>query len=149
MTEDPPHAVLFACNLNSIRSPMAEGLMRKRFGADVVVQSCGIYEGGYLDPFMLEAMREVGVDMVEHQPKIMDELGDNVFDVIVALTPESYRRAKEYASALATSVEFWPALDPARDDGGRESRMRAYREVRDALSDKIEERFGRVSTLGG
>ncbi len=146
MSDQRPGAVLFACNLNAIRSPIAAGLARKRWGADVVVESCGIYEGGYLDPFMLEVMREVGVDMLQHEPKTLDDLAEPVFDLIVALTPESYRRAKELAAGGNCEVEFWPAPDPSQAGGAREARLEAYRALRDALVAKIRDRFGTDST---
>lgn len=125
---------------------MAAGLARKRWGVDVVVESCGIYEGGYLDPFMVEVMNEVGVDMLQHEPKILDELDDPAFDVIVALTPESFRRAKDFAGGAVTEVEFWPAPDPSQTVGAREARLAAYRELRDVLARKLAERFGAEST---
>ena len=71
--KDIPQAVLFVCTLNSIRSPMAEGLMKKRFGQDVYTQSCGI-STGELNQLMVTIMSEVGIDMSEHVSKSLEEV---------------------------------------------------------------------------
>ncbi|MCG8440338.1 MAG: low molecular weight phosphatase family protein [Caulobacterales bacterium] len=146
MTERPPAAILFACNLNSIRSPMAEGLMRRLAGPGVRVASCGIWEGGYLDGFMVEAMSEAGVSMADHQPSLFEDFDLGEFDLIVALTPDSRARAQELVEPGAPEVEYWPVPDPSGDGDSREARMAAYRATRDAIAAKIAERFPGVST---
>lgn len=136
-----PTAVLFACNLNSIRSPMAAGLTRKRFGDRIYAESCGVWEGGYVDPFAIQVMQEKGVDLAAHAPRTFEELADASFDLIVALTPESLKRAKEFARTLAADVEYWPSPDPSGAGESREARLEAYREARDALDAAIRARF--------
>ncbi len=142
MSEAPPKSVLFACNLNSIRSPIAAGLMRKRYGGAVMAQSCGVYEGGYLDPFMVQALQEAGVDASDHEPRTFEEAMIDEFDLIIALTPESYRAAVALARDRGARVEFWPITDPTVEAGSRDARLNAYRSVRDQLDDKIRSRFG-------
>ena len=61
-----PSAVLFACNMNVVRSPMAEALLKRRLGTRVYVDSCGARHGE-LDPFVVEVMAEIGIDMNKHQ----------------------------------------------------------------------------------
>jgi len=56
-----PNSVLFVCYLNSIRSPMAEGLMKKRFSQQLYVQSAGM-ESGDLDELMVAVMAEKSID---------------------------------------------------------------------------------------
>ncbi len=136
-----PQAVLFACNHNAIRSPMAAGLMQLRFGRQVWVDSVGLRAGAEVDPFAVAAMDELGVDIARHRPKSFDQLEDLSFDLIVTLTPEAHHRALEFTRTLAVEVEYWPTFDPSLAQGSREARLDEYRAVRDALDARIEARF--------
>jgi protein-tyrosine-phosphatase len=151
-----PGAVLFACNLNRVRSPMAAGLMRRMFGHAVFVDSCGLHAGKRRDnsaagpdPFAAAVMDELGVDLSAHHPKNFDDLEDTSFDVVISLTPEAHHRAGELARRRAIDLEYWPTLDPTLVAGGRESVLDAYREVREALEKRLRARFGGVRTFGG
>jgi protein-tyrosine-phosphatase len=136
-----PDAVLFACTMNRVRSPMAAALMQRRFGDRVYVDSCGIREGEGIDPFVVAVMAEIGCDLSEQTAKTFEELHDGSFDLIVALSPEAAARAVAGARGLATEVEVWPTEDPTVEGGSRAQRLDAYRRVRDAIKRKIDERF--------
>jgi len=139
-----PQAVLFACGLNSIRSPMAAGLFRHLFGQNVYVGSAGVREGE-LDPFAAAAMDEIGIDIKKHRPQTFEELAEWEglnFDLIVTLSPEAHHRALELTRAQATEVEYWPTPDPSVAEGSREQRLDAYRDVRDVLLQRLRQRFG-------
>ena len=151
-----PGAVLFACNYNRVRSPMAEGLMKWMFGQRVYVDSCGLHahsardtQGDHADPFSVVAMDELGFDLSRHKPKSFDDLEDASFDVVISLTPEAHHRAGELARRRAIDVEYWPTLDPTLVTGQRDQRLAAYRDVRDRLEARIRARFGEVRTFGG
>jgi protein-tyrosine-phosphatase len=147
---EPPGAVLFACGLNRVRSPMAEGLMRRLFATRVFADSCGLRrDDGLPDPFVAAVMDELGVDMSGHRPKTFDDLEDSSFDVVVSLTPEAHHRAVELARGRAVEIEYWPTLDPTLTMGGRDTVLAAYRDVRDTLEARLLERFGPVRTFGG
>jgi protein-tyrosine-phosphatase len=138
-----PQAVLFACGLNTVRSPMAERIFRHFFGARVYVASAGVRKGE-LDPFAVAVMDEIGLDIVRHRPKTFEELDDWEglnFDVIITLTPEAHHRALELTRVLAVTVEYWPTPDPTDGSGNREQRLDAYRAVRDQLVSRIKARF--------
>jgi len=138
-----PHAVLFACGLNAIRSPMAAALFRQLFGRTAYVGSAGVRKGE-LDPFAVAAMAEIGIDISRHKPVTFEELdeweGLN-FDLIVTLAPEAHHRALELTRTSGIEVEYWPTADPSAVEGSREQRLDAYREVRDQLLARIRERF--------
>lgn len=136
-----PGSVLFVCGMNAIRSPMAEHLMRRHLGDRVFVQSAGVTEGD-LDPFMVAAMAELGIDMTGHSPLMLDELEDSYFDLIVTLAPEAHHQALEFTRAQAVDVEYWPTMDPSTVAGNREQVLQAYRETRDRLEERILQRFG-------
>src|SRR5271170_6574620 len=138
-----PLAVLFACGLNSVRSPMAAGLFARMFGRAIYVGSAGVRKGE-LDPFAVAAMDEIGVDISRHKPMTFEELDDLEglnFDLIITLAPEAHHRALELTRMNAVDVEYWPTADPTDVEGSREQRLDAYRDVRDQLLNRIRERF--------
>jgi protein-tyrosine-phosphatase len=139
-----PQAVLFACRLNSVRSPMAMGLFRQIMGRSVYVASAGVRKDE-LDPFAVQVLQEVGADIAKHRPMTFEELEDWEglnFDLIVTLSPEAHHKALDLTRTLAAEVEYWPTPDPTVVEGSREQRLGAYREVRDQLAERIKARFG-------
>ena len=62
-----PQAVLFACGMNAVRSPMAAGLLQQLFGKSIYVGSAGVQKGE-LDPFAAAVMEEIGIDITRHKP---------------------------------------------------------------------------------
>ena len=138
-----PQAVLFACDQNAVRSPMAAGLFRQMFGRSIYVASAGA-RTGELDGFAVAALDEIGIDIAKHRPMTFEQLDDWEglnFDLIVTLSPVAHHRALELTRTLAADVEYWPTADPTAIDGQREQRMAAYREVRDQLIERIKARF--------
>ena len=144
-----PGAVLFACNWNAVRSPMAAALMRSLHGRQVFVDCCGLRAGEATDPFAAAVMDEVGLDLTGHKPKRFEDLEDGSFDVVVSLTPQAQHRAVELSRGRAVDLEYWPTLDPTLETGSREQRLEAYRQVRDGLRRRLLDRFGRPATFGG
>ncbi len=137
---DLPHAVLFACKFNAIRSPMAAAILRHLVGKRIYVHSAGVRRGE-TDPFAIAAMDEIGIDMSRHRPRSFDDLEDTSFDLIVTLAPEAQHRAMELTRTMAVDVEYWPTLEPSATAGNREQIMEAYRGVRDQLFQRIKARF--------
>lgn len=138
--EELPGAVLFACNLNAVRSPIAAALLRHLYGRWIFVESVGVRQGD-LDPFGVAVMDEIGIDISGHDPRPFDELMDTSFDLIVTLTPQAHHKALDMTSVFAVDVEYWPTYDPTAASGSRDQIMDAYRQVRDDLQRRIEERF--------
>lgn len=138
-----PQAVLFACGLNALRSPMAEAMMQHLFGRTIFVRSAGVRIGD-LDPFAVAVMEEIGLDIAKHRPATFEDLdeweGLN-FDLIVTLSPEAHHKALDLTRLIAADVEYWPTHDPSTLGGSREQRLLAYREVRDVLMQRIRGRF--------
>jgi protein-tyrosine-phosphatase len=137
---DLPSSVLFCCTLNALRSPIAEGVFKHLHNRRVFVDSVGV-RAGELDPFAVAVMDEIGIDISRHRPKSFDNLEDTSFDLIISLSPEAHHRALELTRTMACDVEFWNTFDPSIVEGTRETRLDAYREVRDTLLHRIRERF--------
>ncbi|MFY9629048.1 MAG: arsenate reductase ArsC [Methylocystis sp.] len=137
-----PQSVLFACTLNTVRSPMAEALARHYFGREIYFASAGL-KRGEPDGFAIAAMEEIGIDLSRHRPHTFEELEDSNFDVIVTLSPESHHRAMEFTRTMAVEVIYWPTPDPTATQGSRETVLQAYREVRDRLASRIKDFLSR------
>ncbi len=137
---DLPGAVLFSCSLNAVRSPMAEALLKHLLGHRIYVDSAGVRRGE-IDPFAVEVMDEIGIDLSKHKSKSFDDLEDTSYDLIISLSPEAQHKAVELTRTMACEVEFWNTFDPTLVEGNRETRLEAYRQVRDFLKRRIERRF--------
>ena len=146
-----PGSVLFVCNHNAVRSPMAEGWMKRYFARHVFVDSAGVRRGEGPDPFMIAAMDEIGIDMARHKPKTIDDLEEEAeaFDLVITLSPEAQHRALELTRFAALEVEYWMTFDPTSVEGSRETMLEAYRQVRDHIRDRIRERFPLDPTPAG
>jgi protein-tyrosine-phosphatase len=141
-----PQSVLFACALNAVRSPMAAGLCQQMFGKTIYVASAGVHKG-FLDPFAVAVMEEIGIDIARHKPVSFEDVEDLEglnFDLIVTLSPPAHHKALELTRTNAADVEYWPTVDPTGVEGTREQRLDAYRAVRDELMARIRERFGQA-----
>jgi len=146
-----PQSVLFACGLNSVRSPMAASLLQHMFPTTLYVRSAGVKKGE-LDPFAVAVMAELGQDISGHKPVTFEELEDWEglnFDLIITLSPEAHHKALDLTRTLAADVEYWPTQDPTGTEGSREQKLSAYRDVCDSLSARIRRRFARAGAASG
>jgi len=138
---DLPSAVLFSCTMNSVRSPMAESIMKFLHGHQVYVDSAGV-RSAEVDGFVIAVMDEIGIDLTHHNAKTFDDLEDDYFDVVITLSPEAQHRAVELTRVMACEIEFWNTMDPSLvESENRETKLDAYRAVRDQLMKRIKERF--------
>jgi len=137
--ETAPRSILFVCYLNSIRSPMAEGLMHKRF-PKTITKSCGM-ASGELDDLMVAVMREVGVDMGEHKAQTLGDVNEESFDLIVAFTDPAFEAAKAAFIDSDSKIEAWPLPDPTQGSLDVRSIMNNYRAIRDNIDMRLKQRF--------
>jgi len=133
-------AVLIACTMNAVRSPMAAAMLRHLAGSRLYVESAGV-RAGELDPLAVAAMEEIGLEIGKHRPRCFEDLEDGSFDLVITLSPEAQHKAVELTRTAATRVEYWPTLDPTAVEGSREQRLLAYRNVRDQLMERLKQRF--------
>lgn len=142
-----PNAVLFCCDHNATRSPMAEGMMKQFYGREVYVQSVGVKADLDTDGFAIAVCAEIGVNLERHQARSFHELkemGDDLggFDLVIALSPASYHQALDLTRFYHIEVEHWAIMDPTGLGEGREARLHYYRQTRDQIRDHILARFG-------
>jgi len=133
-------AILFACTMNAVRSPMAAAMLRHLSRGGLYIESAGV-KAGSLDPLAVEAMEELGLEIGKHKPRRFEDLEDGSFDLVITLSPEAHHKAMELTRTAATKVEYWPTIDPTAIEGSREQRLLAYRMVRDQLMQRLKQRF--------
>ncbi|MEP6179601.1 MULTISPECIES: arsenate-mycothiol transferase ArsC [Sulfitobacter] len=142
-----PQSVLFCCDHNAVRSPMAEGLMKKFYGTGTYVQSVGVKNDMEIDGFSIAVCSELDVELDRHRSRSFDEMeewGDDLgsFDLVIALSPASQRRALELTRFYHLDVEYWPILDPTGLGEGREAKLTQFRAARDQIVGRLIDRFG-------
>jgi len=142
-----PQSVLFCCDHNAVRSPMAEGIMKKLYGFDTYVQSVGVVNDLDIDGFAIAVCREIGVELDKHRSRSFEELEEmgealSGFDLIVAMSPASQRAALDLTRYYHLTVEYWPVMDPTGLGESREMKLNAYRQTRDQITDKLKSRWG-------
>jgi protein-tyrosine-phosphatase len=142
-----PQSVLFCCDHNAVRSPMAEAMMKKFYGQRAYVQSAGVHNDLEIDGFAIAVSAEIGLEVERHRSRSFEEMaqwGDDLagFDLIVALSPASQRAALELTRFAHIDVEYWPIMDPTGLGEGREAKLAAYRQTRDQIRTRMLDRFG-------
>ena len=121
--------------------------MKKLYGQRAYVQSVGVYNDLEIDGFAIAVCKEIGVDLHRHRSRSFDEMqdwGDDLsgFDLVIALTPASQRRALDLTRLFHLEVEYWPILDPTGLGETRETKLSAFRQTRDQLRNRLIQRFG-------
>mgnify|MGYP000628026423 CR=1 FL=1 len=147
MAEDLPQSVLFCCDHNAVRSPMAEGMMKKLYGTGTYVQSVGVTNDMEIDGFSIAVCQEMDVELGRHRSRSFDEMedwGDDLssFDLIVALSPASQRKAMELTRFYHLEVEYWPIMDPSGMGEARDAKLERFRQTRDQIKERMIARFG-------
>ena len=135
-------AILFACNINAVRSAMAEAMIKVTYPGKIFADSCGVSPGNP-DGFAIAVMEEIGIDMNTHRPKSFDDLDSAFYDVIVSFSPEAHEAALALTQSLDCETLYWPIDNLANLTGSRDERLRAYRHVRDAIQGKLENYLGK------
>jgi len=133
-----PIRVLFVCTGNSCRSQLAEAWARHIHGDRVEVESAGLEVIG-LDPVGVEVMDEVGIDLSSHRCKLLDEVMEQRFDLVVTVCGHAELECPEIPGARRLYHGFG---NPARLAAGLEDPERVrgvYRTIRDRIREFVEE----------
>ena len=135
-------AILFACNINAVRSAMAEAMIKVTYPGKIFADSCGVSPGNP-DGFAIAVMEEIGINMKTHQPKSFDDLDSAFYDVIISFSPEAHNTAVALTQNMDCETLYWPVDNLANLTGSRDERLRAYRHVRDIIRGKLEDYLGK------
>ena len=121
--------------------------MKKLYGTGTYVQSAGVKSDLEIDGFSIAVCEELGVELSRHRVRSFDEMaewGDDLssFDLVVALSPASQRRALELTRVFHLDVLYWPIMDPTGLGETREAKLNAYRQSRDQIRAHLIARWG-------
>jgi arsenate reductase len=128
-------SILFMCVANSARSQLAEGLARSILGPAVRVQSAGS-QPSTVNPYAVEVMREIGIDIASHRSKSADTIDPASIDTVITLC------AEEVCPVFLGNMHrlHWPIEDPASTDPSltRDQLLARFRAARDSIRAKLE-----------
>lgn len=121
--------------------------MKKLYGTGTYVQSAGVTNDMEIDGFSIAVCQEMNVELSRHRSRSFDEMenwGDDLgsFDLVIALSPASQRRALDLTRFYHLEVEYWPILDPTGLGETREAKLVSYRQARDQIMQRLIARFG-------
>jgi len=130
--------LLFLCTGNSCRSQMAEGWTRYLKGDVFEVYSAGVENHG-LNPNAVKVMKEAGVDISNHESKIVHDLLEIPFDYVITVCDHAAETCPVFpgkAKVIHRGFDDPPAL--AKGAGNEEEALGHYRRVRDEIRDFVE-----------
>jgi arsenate reductase (thioredoxin) len=115
---------------------MAEGLLRALSLGAVEVHSAGT-KPSQVNPLAIEAMKETGIDISAHRSKSVQEFAGQRFDIVITVCDN----AKETCPIFPGAPEriHWSFPDPAAVEGSHEEKLRAFRDARDGLKQRLQQ----------
>lgn len=130
-------SVLFICTHNSARSQMAEGLLNAMYGSKYAAYSAGVQPSN-VNPYAVEVMKELGIDLSKHYSKSIEDFRDMKFDYVVTVCDNAKETCPFFPGKKVLHQGF---DDPSKFDGGVEDTLSAFREIRDQIKEWIMEIF--------
>lgn len=131
-----PKRALILCTGNSARSQMAEGILRHDGGGRFEVHSAGT-KPSLVRPEAIAAMRELGIDIAGHRSKSVEEFSGREFDYIFTVCDNARDNCPVFPGS-ATRIH-WSFEDPAAVEGDEETRLAAFRRIRDEIRGRFAE----------
>lgn len=128
--------VLFVCTGNSVRSQMAEGLLKALRPGQWDVQSAGVLQS-YVHPLAIQVMKEIRIDISKQTSKSWDRFINEKFNYIITLCDHAAQFCPTFGGYGKRL--HWPFEDPAGAAGTTEEKLVAFRRIRDGIKKKIEE----------
>lgn len=121
--------------------------MKKLYGTGTYVQSAGVKNDLEIDGFCISVCQEIDVELSRHRSRSFDEMeqwGDDIssYDLVIALSPASQRRALELTRFFHLDVEYWPIMDPTGLGESRQAKLESYRQTRDQILERLIARWG-------
>ena len=127
--------VLIVCTGNSCRSQMAESLWKALGKGEWQSESAGSNPSGYVHPLAIRSMQELNLDISANRSKSLDLFYNESFDLVVTVCDNAKDSCPFFPGA--GKLLHWPFNDPAHATGTDDEKMVAFRQVRDAIQEKI------------
>jgi arsenate reductase len=131
--------VLFVCIHNSARSQMAEAFINDICGGEFEAESAGL-EPGKLNPIVVEAMQEIGIDISGNRTKSVFDMfkSGKLFHYAITVCDETSAERCPIFPGITKRLH-WSFPDPSALPGTHDEKLAGTREVRDTIRSKIEE----------
>ena len=133
--------VLFICTHNSARSQMAEGLLNALYGDRYKAYSAGI-EPTKVNPYAVEVMAEIGIDLSRQRSKSIEEFREKNFDYVITLCDHAKEACPFFPGEKILHKSF---EDPSKFKGTEEEILEETRRIRDEIKYWLEITFGKES----
>jgi arsenate reductase len=130
--------ILFVCIHNSARSQMAEAFLNQTCGEFFEAQSAGL-EPGKLNPIVVEAMQEIGIDISGNKTKAVFDFikSGKMFTYVVTVCDEASAERCPIFPGVTTRLH-WSFPDPSAIQGTQEEKLIRTRKIRDIIKVKVE-----------
>ena len=139
MTDNNKKRVLFLCTHNSARSQMAEGLLNGLYGNKFDVYSAGTHPSR-VNPFAIQAMEEIGIDISHNTSKSLDAFRDMDVDYVVTVCDNAKESCPTFPGAKHNIHKAF--RDPSQFRGKDEEIIVGFRQVRNEIHNWIKSEFG-------
>ncbi|MFW9917410.1 MAG: arsenate reductase ArsC [Candidatus Thorarchaeota archaeon] len=130
--------VLFICTHNSSRSQMAEGFLRHLYGNRYAAHSAGT-QPGQVNPYAVQVMAEVGVDLSKHRSKSIDGFLNSEIDYVITVCDSAKETCPIFPGGK--QIQHKSFEDPSAATGTQEQILTSFRVVRDQIRTWIETKF--------
>ncbi len=137
----PINSVLFCCDYNSARSAMAEGIIRDWHEGKPEVASAGLSNEQIVNGYAINVMKEMAIDIANHQPQLLQNLSEQKFDIVISLTEPANLQAQNLPWAEDAIIEHWDIPNPINSNLSRDAQLENFRKTRDILMKLILARF--------
>jgi arsenate reductase len=136
--ENRKKRVLFICTHNSARSQIAEGVMNQIYGEIFEAFSAGT-EPSSVNPFAIEVMGEIGIDISRHRSKSVEEFLEQDFDYVITVCDQANEVCPFFPGGKERIHKGF--VDPAEVQGSDLEKRAAFRKARDEIMEWIEKNF--------
>lgn len=128
--------ILILCTGNSCRSHLAEGVLRAAAGDLFDVHSAGSKPAGYVHPFAVQVMAEIGIDLAAHRSKHMHDFLGTPVETVITVCGNADQACPVFPGQV--NRHHWPFDDPAHATGTEAEQLAVFRRVRDEIRRTFE-----------
>lgn len=133
--------ILILCTGNSARSQMAEGLLKQICQSEYEIFSAGT-KPSIVRPEAIKVLQEIGIDISNNRSKSVDEFVNKEIDYVLTVCDNANENCPYFPAK--TKLIHHSFADPAEIEDDEATRLRAFRQVRDAIKKYLETDFVKI-----
>lgn len=134
-------SVLFVCNLNAVRSVLAEYMTNAFYQGDIIAQSCGVIAGSP-DGYAASVALEQDIDITNHESRYLSDIDVSAFDEIISFSEDAAAEVARLSLPSSVKTAFWQVRDFVNIGDSREEKLEVYRALYDDILKHILGHFG-------